>query len=247
MADTPEVAEDNKVSEDVAESTEDNTEHATVQSNSKRMMLKAAAGENPMNAWNSDRTQYFDENGNPVKGLFKAPRKDGGMGLFFANANGIVEKKETLYTAPSGKGFVHRSNSEGEWWDPVSSGVYSYLVAKHSDGEYYVHWQRGAVAAAGKYYYVQENGTVRTARGVQATGVDKYYIQDGGVIQTSSGIVTNTDGKKYYVQPNTNGKIRTTAGIFKYKNRSWYSEAGGAVREKQGVFKAANNVAANAA
>ena len=185
--------------------------------------------------WNEDRTQYFDENGDAVTGLFKAARKDGGMSLFYADADGFVKKTEKFITVSTGARFVHRPTEDG-YWDPVSSGTYSYVITNHN-GEYFVQFKEGFYTVGGKKYYVQNNGTVMPGTGLRTIKSNKYFIQSDSSIRTTAGFITN-GGAKYYIR--SDGSIPTKACIITVGNYKYYNTTGGAIRTKKGKFKLNN-------
>ena len=192
--------------------------------------------------WDDSRTHYYDAEGNLMTGLFKAPREDGGLSLFYGEpGTGEVKRQEKFIkvSASDGTRFVHINTEDGSWQPVSDSATYGYAITNHN-GEYFVHYQAGLVSVGSSKYYVQSNGTVRLNAGVQAVGSDKYYIQDGGAIRTSNGFVNDTNGTRYYIDGNLGGgKIKVTGGTFNYDGKTWYAAPGGAVRTSKGVFKSA--------
>jgi len=181
------------------------------------------------------RTQAKDANGNIAKGLFKATRIGGGTSLFYADANGIVVKREGLITVSTGEKYVHINNSEGEHWDVTGGGALSYVITNHN-GDYFVHWQQGIVTVNGTRYYVLANGTVQTTAGLINVGGKYYYVNAGGAIRSQAGLFKAANGKTYL--SDASGVIITTAGIRQYGGSYYVIQSDGSVGTTVGFVRA---------
>lgn len=174
-----------------------------------------ADGETPVkNGWNADRSIYYDETGNPVKGLFKAKMSDGVGALFYADDNGKVVKKKGIVSV-SGKKvrFLRSEDSEGHFgFRQVSSTdhkTYTYFIGGNGEG---------AIAEDSKFYTCSSG---------------KYFVQENGTVKMGSGFV-DVDGNRYYVTKN--GTARTKAGWIKYKGKRYRAGGKGIVHTKVGAF-----------
>jgi len=176
---------------------------------------KAMAGEDTVQTgWNSDRTIYYDENGNPTVGLFKAAMKDGVGALFYADSKGKVVKTTGIITVYGNETrFLRSKDAEGHWgFRKVSSSdknTYVYFIGTSG---------QGAIAEESKFY---------------ETNKGTYFVQSNGTVRMSQGFIT-VGGKKYYVQ--SNGKVKTSEGWIRYNNKKYRIEKNGVVRTKEGSF-----------
>ena len=192
--------------------------------------------------WNSDRTIYYDDNGNPTVGLFKASMTDGVGALFYANDKGYVVKTSKLITVYGDKTrYLRSKDSEGHWGfrkvDKSDKNTYTYLIG--TSGE-------GAIAEAPKFYstskgkyYVQSNGTVKTDEGIVTVGSKKYYIRSNGKVKVGEGWV-RYNGKKYRVE--SGGVVRTKVGSFKVGSYRYVVKSDGSVATKKGPVKSNNKL-----
>lgn len=164
--------------------------------------------------WNADRTQYRDENGNLVTGLFKAKMSDGVGALFYADDSGNVVKKQGLITVAYPKTrFLRTTDSEGHVGfrdvGSVDKNTYTYLIG----GE------EGAIVETAKIY---------------TTSKGKVIVQDNGTVKTTAGFVTDENGIRRYVT--TKGYVKTKAGWVRYNGRKYRVNGEGVVRTKVGAF-----------
>jgi len=165
--------------------------------------------------WNDDRTQYRDEEGNLVKGLFKAKMSDGVGALFYADENGNVVKTQGLITVAYPKTrFLRTTDAEGHvGFRDVGSAdqnTYTYLIGE----------KEGAIVETAKIY---------------TTSKGKVIVQDNGTVKKTAGLA-EVDGKLYYVK--ASGYIRTDIGWKRLDNGNLYRIGkGGVIRTKVGQFK----------
>ena len=168
--------------------------------------------------WNADRTQFFDENGNLVKGLFKAKMIDGVGALFYSDENGNVVKTEGLVTVNyPDKRFLRTTDSEGHVGfrevGAADKNSYTYLIG-----------EEGAIVETAKIY--------KTSKG-------KVVVQNDGTVMKKAGFidVIGKDGssKRYYVK--SSGYLRTKSGWLRLKGDLYRFGKGGVVRTKEGQFK----------
>ena len=168
--------------------------------------------------WNADRTEFRDENGNLVKGLFKAKMIDDVGALFYADENGKVVKTEGLVTVkyPNTR-FLRTSDSEGHVGfrevGAADKNSYTYLIG-----------EEGAIVETAKIYTTSEG---------------KVVVQNDGTVMKKAGFidVVGKDGKtrRYYVR--STGFIRTKSGFLRLKGDLYRFGKGGVVRTKEGQFK----------
>ena len=204
--------------------------------------------ETPKNKWNDDRTIYYDANGNPTKGLFKAPSKnlEDFNELYYANESGYVEKFTRIQKVTSGDLFTVVSEGGGKGFSKNTSLSYpQYYYISGTNGDYFVPTTEQIVDYNGKKYYVQKNGTVKATAGVFTyTDGNKYYVPGNseGAIQTTQGWVTDTNGTRYYIPANAGGKIATDQNVFDYAGKRWYRASGGAVKTNSGLVTKGSNL-----
>ena len=69
-----------------------------------------------------------------VKGLFKASKKEGGTGLYYAGDDYKVVKEAGPRTVSEGWRFVYHpyTPESGEFWKDVTGGSYTYLFNNHT-------------------------------------------------------------------------------------------------------------------
>ena len=183
----------------------------------------------------ANRTQAKDAKGNIAVGLFKAPRIGGGTSLYYADASGIVVKRETLITVSTGEKYVHINTTEGEHWDVTGGGALSYAITNH-DGDYFVHWQQGIITINGVKYYVLPNGTVQTTPGLITVSGKLYYVTEGGPVRSQAGFFKANNGKTYL--SDATGAIITTAGIRQYGGSYYVIQSDGSVGTTVGFVRA---------
>ena len=192
-------------------------------------------GNNTCEWVDSARTQAKDAKGNIATGLFKAVRIGGGVSLFYADASGLVVKRESFVTVSTGEKYVHINTSEGEHWDVTGGGALSYAITNHN-GEYFVHWQQGLVTVNGVRYYVQSNGTVQTTAGLINVGGKLYYVNQGGPVRSQAGFFKANNGKTYL--SDATGAVITKAGIRQYGGAYYVIQSDGSVGTTVGFVKA---------
>lgn len=193
--------------------------------------------------WNAKRTIYYDKNGQPTTGLFKAPMPDGVGALFYADKKGIVRKKSGVITVDASKlRFTRSKDSEGHWgFRPVSSyddNTYKYLISTKGTG--------AIVEDAGIYkikdgrkYYVGKNGTVKTESGLVKVKGKTYFVNRYGRVRTNKGWLYH-NGKKYFVLEG--GAVRTREGVLIYNGKRYIVKSGGSIQRGKGAIKANNKV-----
>jgi len=184
------------------------------------------------------REEAVNAAGEKVKGLFKASKKAGGTGLYYAGEDYKVVKEAGPRTVSEGWRFVYHpyTADAGEFWKDVTGGSYTYLFNDHS-GDFYAEYLEGVYTVNGKMYYVQTDGTVRTTGGV-FTDKDNntYYIENGEIYATKGFVTDSTTGKKYYI-PGNDGKILTTEGTFTASDgKLYYAGAGGVIPSTAGLY-----------
>lgn len=172
-----------------------------------------AEGETPEDGWNADRSMYY-ENGQPVKGLFKAKMSDDVGALFYADANGKVVKTEGLITVNyPDKRFLRTADSEGHVGfrevGAVDKTSYTYLIGE----------SEGAIVETAKIY---------------TTPKGKVIVQDNGTVKKEAGFV-DVDGLRYWVKKS--GYMRNTSGWMRLNGNLYRFMKGGVVRTKVGQFK----------
>ena len=154
-------------------------------------------GETPQDGWNSDRSKYYQD-GEPVKGLFKAKMQNDIGALFYADEDGNVSYKEGPLLVKNSL-FVLTENEQGHkgFQDMGPRADYTYLFKKTSLGDV-VALEKGdsKQTVDGVDYYLQLNGTIRTDAGVQLIEGSSYYETQGGAIQMTVGF---TPDHKYYI------------------------------------------------
>lgn len=183
------------------------------------------------------RTKAIDKDGNEVHGLFKAQRKVGKLGLYYADESGIVVSVEGLVKPTEGNQFTYTKVDGETGWTTTGGGSFTYLIKNH-DGDYYITNVEEDIVQIenGNKYYVK-NGRVRTDAGTQAFGGKTYYIKAGGEVQTTEGF---TDDHKYYVK--SDGTVNTTKGAFKAKDgKTYFANDGGVIPSKEGFYVAGSN------
>ncbi len=186
----------------------------------------------------SNRTRAQDKDGKPVYGLFKAQRKAGKLGLYYADVTtGEVMTTEGLISPTEGNQFTYTKISGETGWNVKSGGPYTYLIKKYSDPElgddYYVtNVLEGLEPYDGNKYYIKE-GTVRTNAGPQDFEGSRYYVQDGGPLQMTVGF---TPDHKYYVK-DAEGKVLTDKGKFQANDGKFYfAQDGGEIPSTAGLY-----------
>ena len=208
-----------------------------------------AEGEtNLVDEWNADRTIYYGKDGNPVKGLFKAESTTAGYyQLYYADeTTGKVRKSVGLQKVSSGDMFVINASSDsGKGFRKATEeeknkiGFPQTYIVSVKGNDYYIQPVTGKVAVGSTYYYVQDNGTVKTTEGIISLSDGKYFVQDGGAIRTSAGMFTY-GGKKYIA--GTGGKIRNTAGIVSYGGDYYVAQSDGSIRTTTGFYRASSGL-----
>lgn len=181
---------------------------------------------------NSGRSKAEDKDGVPVKGLFKAQRAAGKLGLYYADESGTVVAEEKTVTVSEGNLFYYSSVDGETGWSVTGGGPFTYLIKNH-DGDYYItNVLEGLETAGGKTYYVKD-GRVQTAAGVIEFEGNKYYVQEGGEVLMTAGF---TPDHKYYI-PAPDGKILTTEGTFKAADgKLYYAKTGGEIPSAAGLY-----------
>lgn len=188
--------------------------------------------------WNADRTVYYDSNGKPTTGLFKATMKDGVGALFYADGSGKVVKKSGIIKVSGSKTrFLRSKDSEGHWgFRKVSSSDkndYTYFVGTSGEGA--IAEESKFYTSGSKKYFVQSNGTVKMDEGFITTGGKKYFIRSNGTLKTGPGWI-RYNNKKYRVQ--TKGTIRTQEGAFSVSGKRYVIMKDGSVCTKVGPASA---------
>ena len=190
--------------------------------------------------WNADRTQYRDENGNLVTGLFKAKMSDGVGALFYADDKGNVVKKHGLITVAYPKTrYLRTTDSDGHTGfrdvGSVDKNTYTYLIGE-SEGA--IVEKATIYSTTGGKVIVQDNGTVRTEAGFVTVDGVRRYVTTKGYMKTKAGWV-RYNGRKYRV--NSKGVVRTKVGAFTVNGIRYVipsSSKYGALQTKRGVTKA---------
>lgn len=185
--------------------------------------------------WNADRTSATDDAGNVATGLFKAPRVGVGISLYYADASGKVVKQEGVVTVSTGEKYIHINETEGEYWTTTGGGALSYLIKNHN-GDFFVDWHQGVASAGGYYYYIEANGTVRTAAGFIVNAGKTYFVQQGGVIRTAAGLFKANNGKTYYSE--AGGAVRTTQGAIQVGGTKYVIQSDASVATNVGFVRA---------
>ncbi len=191
--------------------------------------------------WNKERTQYKNENGEIVKGLFKAMQSNSIGALFYADKDGYVVKTPGLITVnyPDVR-YLRISDAEGSTGfakvGDTDSNSYTYLIGEKGEGA--IVEKPTTFKTSKGTVIVQENGTVLTKQGfVDVDGV-RRYVTTKGYMKTKAGWV-RLNGKKYRVS--SKGIVRTKVGAFTVDGVRYVipnSSNDGALAATRGVYKA---------
>ncbi|MBQ3290875.1 MAG: hypothetical protein IJH43_00690 [Mogibacterium sp.] len=204
-------------------------------------VLTAAGSESRIYTdWGENRDFIYDSQGNVVTGLFKAPTIADAdfISLYYAHSpSGRVEKTVGICSVPAGEDkFIYDTDKKG--WTGADAKLtdveVKYYIPSRPDGDFYFEHEPGIVSG----YYLQPDGTIRTEKGVFTDNKNvKYYSEEGGAIRTAEGFVYDKDGSKYYIPANAGGKILTKDANITYQNKKWHVGADGKIRTTAGVFK----------
>lgn len=190
--------------------------------------------------WNEDRTIYYDENGNPTVGLFKAPMKNHTINaLYYANKNGKVRTKAGIVTVNGDqKRFLYNSVNGDSGFDEVPAtdkNTYVYFIS-NDDDDYRIVSKSGLYSTETATYFVLDNGTVKRDEGFADLNGKRYYVQESGCVKTKPGWIRYKD-KKYRV--GKNGVVRTKVGAFTVDGERYVIKAEkGPVCSKRGAVRA---------
>jgi glucan-binding YG repeat protein len=206
--------------------------------------------------WDSTRTYYYDESGEPVRGLYKAPMKDheaegevvNRLYYFDPMTAKVVNQTKVITVAPAtgavkNKRFVYSEEADG--YVAVSdsnTNTYSYFIQKKSNGDCYIVSTQGKHQLDnGDYYYVAKNGTVKTTKGFayykNSDGKTiKIFVNKGGKVYTKAGWLYY-NGNKYHV--NKYGTVYTPSKTLVHKigSNRYIFYTNGRVRRKVGIYK----------
>lgn len=241
-------AEDAEVVEEAAPAAEEeaveeaSAEDGVAVEEEQEVFLKAAADEEFVYGGNAEvfwvqgaRTEARDKDGKKVRGLFKAERIVGKLGLYYADETGKVVAQEGLITPTNGNQFIYTKIDNETGWNVTGGGPYTYLMKNHNGDFYITNVENGLETAAGKKYHIKD-GRVETTTGAFDFEGSKYYVLSDYSIQTTVGF---TPDHKYFVN-DAEGRLRTDLGTFQYNGKFYYTMAGGEVPSVAGLYSVGN-------
>lgn len=234
-----EAVETTEVTQEAKQAAAEETPAETPAAETPEVTAEQPASEQPIIiGWDETRTHYYDENGNLVKGLFKAKMSDGVGALFYAKKkDGYVDKTPRIIRVsyPDTR-FIRTTDSEGHVGfrevGNVDKNDYSYLVG--SEGAI-VETPKIHTTAKGKVV-VQEDGTVKRTAGLAEVDGKLYYVKASGYIRTDIGWKRLDNGNLYRI--GKGGVIRTKVGQFKVgSDRYVIKSSNGVVITKKGPVR----------
>lgn len=158
----------------------------------------------------------------------------------------------TTPEAPKNLGWV-TDNNETRYYDTENHFVIGMNTIKGK--KYYFNndgvLQSGILKIGKAYYYADEKGAIRTAKGFVSCSGRLYYVQNGGQIlagktfklgkktyrAAGNGVIMRGVYKwgKYYYYSDSKGVLRTAKGRFRWKSNTYYCNKGGKLTTKKMV------------
>lgn len=189
------------------------------------------------------KTYYFDYDGKMQTGAFEAwDAESGDLKVFYANANGVIEKKQGWLQVDSKWKYIKEDNTWAKneflkvngstyYFDCdgiMQKGIFEVYSEEDGTNYYYYAGESGAIVTQKQWlskgsvwYYIKENGKLAKNELAEING-KTYYFSEEGIMQT--GIISvydnNTMTSNYYYADDT-GSIVTQKGWLRYKN-NWY-------------------------
>lgn len=151
--------------------------------------------------WNSDRTSYFDENGNAVTGVVTIEDKMywfDSAGIIKKNAYKVIEGSLYCFDSESGAGSVCTA-------EKVSS------LQKMDDGKTYY------ICADGKIYMPAKAGVRKMDNGSRY-----YFYSDGHVYVTSESAIKKIGSRAYYFRSDSSVRSNGTKHTMKVDGKTYY-------------------------